>query len=741
MTDDRWARRLVCSRTGVTAPLDEPAFLSPAGAPWLVEYDLDPEKGEAPAPRAARPAVDPLALPRAAAARRLRRPGGPGRGGDAAGPPAPLRAARESRSGSRTSRAIRPARSRPAGCRSPSTARASWGRRACSSPAPATPPWRSPPTPPRPACRRGWRCRRTRRAPSSTRCRDYGAEVLSGPGTLVEAAKLLEPGKERFWTLSTLREPYRVEGKKTMGLELAEQLGWELPDWIVYPLGGGTGIVGMHKAFAELERLGLIGPQRPRFVVVQAAGCAPIVRAWEAGEDAAAPWENPDTRVWGLRVPRAIGDFLVLRALRETGGRAIAVDEKRLDGDRRLDRRARRAADRARGGRRARRGRGSGGRRSLRAGRAGGGLPDRRSRQLCLTRRCPGARAAAERAPRGAGRRGVVSAAVALVGTREEIEIEEAVGRDGVPAGIATRFDYASLTKPFVATLALVLDAEGVAAAGDSDRRRLARGARAARPAAPRRSAPPPLGAGGVDAALPRAAGVLDEAVELIVRGGRDGDLVGARAGTYSDLGFILWGRTAERRLGAPLLDAAPRARPRAAGDGRGGGDAGGAAGPGRVPHGHRPGGEAGGEAGARDAGPRAAAAGARRRTATPVFWLGSARPAGTPACSAAPRDLWRLGAEWLAPGRLLKPEGVAAALGGGGRFALGWWRRTLRGSAGRALSPAAFGHHRFRRQQLLDRPGAGAGSSCSSARGSIRSIDMNRWRRRFHSVASARRA
>jgi threonine synthase len=163
------------------------------------------------------------------------------------------------------------------------------------------------------------------------RCRDYGAEVLSRPGTLVEAAKLLEQGGEGYWTVSTLREPYRVEGKKTMGFELAEQLGWDLPDWIVYPLGGGTGIVGMHKAFDELERLGLIGPQRPRFVVAQVAGCAPIVRAWEQGKEAAEPWENPETRVWGLRVPRAIGDFLVLRALRETGGRAIAVDESRLE--------------------------------------------------------------------------------------------------------------------------------------------------------------------------------------------------------------------------------------------------------------------------------------------------------------------------------------------------------------------------------------------------------------------------
>ncbi|RPH55106.1 threonine synthase, partial [bacterium] len=163
------------------------------------------------------------------------------------------------------------------------------------------------------------------------RCWDHGAEVLSSPGTLVEAAKLLEEGGESYWTLSTLREPYRVEGKKAMGLELAEQFGWELPDWIVYPLGGGTGIVGMHKAFDELERLGLIGPKRPKFVIVQVTGCAPIVRAWERGEEKAEPWEDPKTRVWGLRVPKAIGDFLVLRAVRESGGRAVAVDEARLD--------------------------------------------------------------------------------------------------------------------------------------------------------------------------------------------------------------------------------------------------------------------------------------------------------------------------------------------------------------------------------------------------------------------------
>jgi threonine synthase len=162
------------------------------------------------------------------------------------------------------------------------------------------------------------------------RCRDLGAEVLTGGGTLVEAAGVLAASNRGFWNLSTLREPYRAEGKKTMGLELAEQLGWSLPDWIVYPTGGGTGIVGMAKAFDELELLGLVGAARPRFVVVQMTGCAPLVRAFEAGLQAAPPWEEPRTRVWGLRVPKAIGDFLILSALRRSGGRAVAVDEERL---------------------------------------------------------------------------------------------------------------------------------------------------------------------------------------------------------------------------------------------------------------------------------------------------------------------------------------------------------------------------------------------------------------------------
>ncbi|MDQ3318081.1 MAG: threonine synthase [Actinomycetota bacterium] len=136
--------------------------------------------------------------------------------------------------------------------------------------------------------------------------------------------------------VSTLKEPYRVEGKKTMGLELAEQGGWRLPDVVVYPTGGGTGLVGMWKAFAELEGLGWIGPERPRMVAVQSEGCAPIVRAFEAGERFAAPWEDARTRASGIRVPSAVGDFLILDALRESEGAAIAVSEDAIDEMQRL---------------------------------------------------------------------------------------------------------------------------------------------------------------------------------------------------------------------------------------------------------------------------------------------------------------------------------------------------------------------------------------------------------------------
>src|SRR6185503_12463579 len=133
-----------------------------------------------------------------------------------------------------------------------------------------------------------------------------------------------------WFDVSTLREPYRQEGKKTMGIELAEQGGWGpacLPDVIVYPTGGGTGIVGMWKAFAELEALGWIGPRRPKMVVVQAAGCAPIVRAYQNGERHAEPWANAQTSAAGLRVPVAIGDYLILDAVRASRGTALSVSE------------------------------------------------------------------------------------------------------------------------------------------------------------------------------------------------------------------------------------------------------------------------------------------------------------------------------------------------------------------------------------------------------------------------------
>ncbi len=129
---------------------------------------------------------------------------------------------------------------------------------------------------------------------------------------------------------ATLKEPYRIEGKKTMGFELAEQGGWELPDAILYPCGGGVGLVGMWKAFDELEAIGLIDARRPRLIAAQAAGCAPIVQAWQDGAAASEFWQGADTVASGIRVPKALGDFLVLRALRETGGCAVAVDDAEI---------------------------------------------------------------------------------------------------------------------------------------------------------------------------------------------------------------------------------------------------------------------------------------------------------------------------------------------------------------------------------------------------------------------------
>ncbi len=156
-----------------------------------------------------------------------------------------------------------------------------------------------------------------------------GAKVYRVNGLIDDCGKIVAAGREKagWFDVSTLKEPYRIEGKKTMGLELAEQLGWELPDVILYPTGGGTGLIGMWKAFAELEAIGFLGSKRPRMVAVQAAGCAPMVRAFEAGAEHASRWENAHTIASGIRVPQAIGDFLILRAVRESGGFAIAVDD------------------------------------------------------------------------------------------------------------------------------------------------------------------------------------------------------------------------------------------------------------------------------------------------------------------------------------------------------------------------------------------------------------------------------
>ncbi len=165
--------------------------------------------------------------------------------------------------------------------------------------------------------------------PIVAECRALGAAVELVDGLITDCARVVQEGarREGWFDLSTLREPDRVEGKKTMGYELAEQLGGRLPDVVVYPTGGGTGLVGMWKAFAELEALDWIGAARPRMVVVQAEGCAPMVRAFQDGRERAEPWEGARTAAAGLRVPRAIGDFLILRAVRESGGTAVAVSD------------------------------------------------------------------------------------------------------------------------------------------------------------------------------------------------------------------------------------------------------------------------------------------------------------------------------------------------------------------------------------------------------------------------------
>ena len=163
-------------------------------------------------------------------------------------------------------------------------------------------------------------------------CERYGARVTLVPGLIDACGKLVAQGaaEGKWHDVSTLKEPYRVEGKKTLGYELAEDFDWKLPDAVVYPTGGGTGLIGMWKAFAEMERLGWIGAERPRMIAVQAAGCAPIPKAFAEGSQVAEKWENAQTYAAGLRVPRPFADFLILAILRESSGDAVTVTDEEM---------------------------------------------------------------------------------------------------------------------------------------------------------------------------------------------------------------------------------------------------------------------------------------------------------------------------------------------------------------------------------------------------------------------------
>jgi threonine synthase len=161
-------------------------------------------------------------------------------------------------------------------------------------------------------------------------CAITGAHVQLVDGLIGDAGRIVAKlvAEEGYYDASTLKEPYRIEGKKTIGFELVEQFGWDVPDVILYPTGGGVGLIGIHKALRELQTLGLIGPKLPRFVAVQAEGCAPIVRAWQERKRDSMPWENARTVAFGITVPKALGDFLVLDAVYESAGCAIAVSDE-----------------------------------------------------------------------------------------------------------------------------------------------------------------------------------------------------------------------------------------------------------------------------------------------------------------------------------------------------------------------------------------------------------------------------
>lgn len=167
-------------------------------------------------------------------------------------------------------------------------------------------------------------------APFIAECNAFGAQVNLIDGLITDCGKTAAELVKRYnrFDVSTLKEPYRLEGKKTMGYEIAEQMDWKLPDVIIYPTGGGTGLVGMWKAFDEMENLGWINSKRPRMVSVQSPGCAPIVKAFNEKKEFAGHWENASTIADGLRVPAAVGDFLILKAINESGGTAVAVDDK-----------------------------------------------------------------------------------------------------------------------------------------------------------------------------------------------------------------------------------------------------------------------------------------------------------------------------------------------------------------------------------------------------------------------------
>jgi threonine synthase len=163
-------------------------------------------------------------------------------------------------------------------------------------------------------------------------CKAFGSKVTLVDGLISDCAKIVNAGceTEGWFDVTTLKEPYRIEGKKTMGYEVAEQMGWELPDAIFYPTGGGVGIIGMWKAFEEMEALGWIGKKRPKMIAVQVEGCQPVVRAFERGEQRSQFWDNAHTVASGLRVPKPLGDFLILEAVRSSGGTAIAVSDTEL---------------------------------------------------------------------------------------------------------------------------------------------------------------------------------------------------------------------------------------------------------------------------------------------------------------------------------------------------------------------------------------------------------------------------